>query len=150
MESIFEKNISDKFIARIEKLNADTAPSWGKMSVDQMLAHCNVTYEMAFDNTHPKPGFLKQFILKLFVKNIVVGPAKYGKNKPTAPQFIIKGDKNFENEKKRLIEYIIKTQELGASYFEGKDSNSFGPLSSGEWNTMFSKHLDHHLTQFGV
>ena len=34
--------------------------------------------------------------------------------------------------------------------FEGKESNSFGPLTKGEWNNMFYKHLDHHLSQFGV
>jgi len=28
-------------------------------------------------------------------------------------------------------------------------SHSFGPLSKTEWNNMFYKHLNHHLTQFG-
>ncbi|MCH5683332.1 hypothetical protein LWM68_02995 [Niabella sp. W65] len=54
------------------------------------------------------------------------------------------------NPKKRLISYLIKTQELGGTYFEGKESHSFGALTQTEWNNMFAKHLDHHLTQFGV
>jgi SRSO17 transposase len=49
-----------------------------------------------------------------------------------------------------LKAYIIKTQELGATHFEGKESHSFGTLTSTEWNNMFYKHLDHHLGQFGV
>ena len=43
---------------------------------------------------------------------------------------------------------ITKTQQLGENYFEGKESNSFGKLTASEWNNMFYKHLDHHLSQF--
>ncbi len=77
----------------------------------------------------------------------------YRKIKPklkTAPQFIIKDDKDFMSEKRRLIDYIKKTQELGEDYFHNKESDSFGRLSKTEWNNMFYKHLDHHLGQFGV
>jgi ribonuclease HIII len=27
--------------------------AWGKMNAGQMLAHCNITYEMAYENIHP-------------------------------------------------------------------------------------------------
>ena len=56
----------------------------------------------------------------------------------------------FEREKKRLIDYINKTQALGTAFFEGKESNSFGNLTANEWNNTFYKHLDHHLQQFNV
>jgi SRSO17 transposase len=115
-----------------------------------MLAHCNVSYEMAFGNIHQKPNALMRFILKMMVKNTVVNEVPYKKNSSTAPAFVIKDEKNFEAEKARLKAYIIKTQELGATHFEGKESHSFGTLTSTEWNNMFYKHLDHHLGQFGV
>lgn len=86
----------------------------------------------------------------MFVKNIVVNETPYKKSGQTAPEFIIKDEKNFETEKNRLIGYITKTQQLGGAYFEGKESHSFGSLKTAEWNNMFYKHLDHHLTQFGV
>ena len=84
------------------------------------------------------------------VKNGVVGEKPYKKNIMTAPQFVMKEDKDFEKEKTRLINYLVKTQQLGESYFDGKESLSFGELTVKEWNTMFYKHLDHHLSQFGV
>ena len=65
-------------------------------------------------------------------------------------QFLIKDSRDFETEKKRLVDYLNKTQQLGETYFDGKESHSFGALTAQEWSTMFSKHLDHHLTQFGV
>lgn len=150
MENIFDLKVTNTVIDRINSLESSTRPNWGKMSADQMLAHCNVTYEMAFEDKHAKPNGFTKLMLKLFVKNIVVGEKPYKKNSKTAPQFLITNAKNFKAEKQRLVDYLKKTQELGADYFDGKESHSFGRLTRNEWNNMFYKHLDHHLTQFGV
>ena len=150
MKNIFQQEDVQEVIARIDQLTPQSQRLWGTMDVAQMLAHCNVTYELVYDNKHPKPNFLKKFILKLFVKNIVVSDKPYKKNNPTDTAFVIADERDFEHEKKRLIDYIHKTQKLGAAHFDGKESHSFGKLSIEEWNTSFYKHLDHHLQQFGV
>lgn len=150
MKDIFNANDVNTLVSRINTLEANSLPHWGKMAVGQMLAHCNVTYEMVYDNIHPAPNAFVKFILKTFVKPAVVGNKPYKKNGRTAPQFLITDTKDFENEKARLINYIEKTKDLGAHYFDGKLSHSFGKLTTQEWNTMFYKHLDHHLNQFGV
>lgn len=115
-----------------------------------MLAHCNVSYEMVYDNIHPKPNAFVKLMLKLFVKSVVVGDKPYKKSSQTAPEFVIKDARVFETEKERLINYLNKTLQLGENHFDGKESHSFGVLSKKEWNALFSKHLDHHLSQFGV
>lgn len=151
MENVFDAGTAQQYINRINNLQEETHGQWGKMTVDQMLAHCNITYEMVYEpEKHKKPGAIAKFILKAFVKPKVVGEKSYPKDSPTAPQFVIKERKNFEQEKKRLIGFIQKTQQLGTSAFEGKDSFSFGTLTAKEWNNMFAKHLNHHLEQFGV
>ena len=150
MKNSFNQNDIAEFISRIEKLSSTSKPNWGKMDVGKMLAHCNVTYEKIYDDIHPKANVFKKLLLKIFVKNAVVNEKPYRKNGQTAPEFIIKNSRDFETEKKRLIEYIYKTQQLGENYFDGKESHSFGILTKQEWNNMLSKHLDHHLTQFGV
>ena len=150
MKNIFLKEDVSEYIDRINELSPDSKALWGKMSVNQMLAHCNVSYEMVYEDIHKKPNNFIKIVLRLFVKNKVVNEKPYSKNNPTAPQFIVKDERNFEIEKNKLINYIIKTQELGEDTFEGKISHSFGKLSSKEWNNMFAKHLDHHLTQFSV
>ncbi len=151
MENVFDAKDAQNYIDRINNLTPETKGLWGKMSVDQMLAHCNVSYEMVYEpEKHKKPGAIAKFILKSFVKPKVVGEKAYTQNGPTAPQFIIADHKNFEEEKKRLIGFIQKTQQLGVSAFDGKESFSFGKLKAQEWNNMFAKHLNHHLAQFGV
>jgi hypothetical protein len=150
LPNIFTKEVANNIVQRINSLNSTSVPLWGKMNVAQMLAHCNITYEMVFDDKHQKPNALLRFFLKMFVKKMVVNDADYKKNNQTAPAFIIRDSRDFEQERHRLIDFIQKTQELGVSYFHNKDSHSFGKLTSDEWNNMFYKHLNHHLSQFGV
>ncbi|RFC53765.1 DUF1569 domain-containing protein [Brumimicrobium aurantiacum] len=150
MKNIFEKEVTEEVVARINALDAQSIPQWGKMSVDQMLAHCSVSYELVYENKHPKPKGIKKWMLKTLVKKVVVNEKPYKKNGMTAPEFLIADQKVFDQEKNRLIAYIKKTQELGENHFDGKESHSFGKLTSQEWNNMFYKHLNHHLTQFGV
>jgi hypothetical protein len=150
MKNIFAKEIADQVISRINQLTPLSTALWGKMNVGQMLAHCNVAYDMTFTDKYPKPNFLKQALLKAFVKKSVVNDVPYPKNGRTAPVFIITDERDFEAEKTKLIAYIKQCQALGESHFEGKASLSFGSLTAAEWNNMFHKHLDHHLKQFGV
>ena len=152
MKNIFDQNVSNEIIMRINALNATTPAKWGKMNAPQMLAHCNVTYEFVYEpQKHTKPNFIIRFILKSFVKQNVVSEVPYKQNGPTAKEFImIESNKNFDAEKQRLTAFIAKAQQDGAAFYEGKESHGFGKLTTQEWNNMFYKHLDHHLTQFGV
>jgi hypothetical protein len=150
MKNVFDPEVTAELIHRIEQLQPTSPALWGKMSVDQMLAHCCVAYEMAFTDKHPKANPILRLILKAFVKPGVVNEVPYKKNIPTAPAFRIKNAKNFGEEKARLIDFLQQTQALGTAHFEGKDSLSFGPMTATDWNNQFYKHLDHHLGQFGV
>jgi len=151
MENVFDAKTAQHYIDRINRLTPEKEGLWGKMTVDQMLAHCNVSYEMVYEpEKHKKPGAIAKFILKSFVKPKVMGDKAYAQNGPTSPQFLISERKDFAEEKKRLIGFIQKTQQLGTSAFDGKESFSFGKLKAQEWSNMFAKHLNHHLSQFGV
>lgn len=150
MKNIFDPQVTAELIQRINQLKPESPALWGKMSVDQMLAHCCVAYEMAFTNKQPKPNAFMRLLLKAFVKKGVVSEVPYKRNLRTAPAFIISDRKNFEEEKARLIKYLEHTLSLGRDHFEGKESISFGPMTAEEWNNQFYKHLDHHLSQFGV
>ncbi len=89
-------------------------------------------------------------MLKLFVKNIVVGDKPCPKNSRASLDFIVADQRDFEKEKAVLTSNIKETEAKGASFFGGKESGAFDKLTSKEWNTQFGKHLDHHLAQFDV
>lgn len=150
LPSIYDPKTTDVVVERIEKLTNQTTPKWGKMSVSQMLAHCCVPYEQIFGEKTERPPYLIRVMLKMFLKNTLVNEVPYKQNARTAPAFIIADERDFEREKKRLIDYIVKVEKMGASALEGKESNSVGILTAHEWSNMLYKHLDHHFRQFGV
>lgn len=154
MNDIFDRAVADETLARIERLSARSKPLWGTMSVGQMLAHCCVPFEAVYDpayaEAHPRPNALIRWVLRLVAKPIVVGKRPYKRNMRTAPEFIIEGTRDFEAEQARLAGYVRRLQGDGEAAFEGRESHSFGPLTAREWSTLFYKHTDHHLQQFGV
>lgn len=150
MKDIFDAAVVEEVVSRIESLRPDSPAHWGKMNVSQMLAHCCVPYEIALENKHKRPGAIKRFLLRKFAMEGVVNEKPYPHNAFTAPQFRISDQKEFETEKARLIGYIRKTADLGGDYFDGREYPSFGVMAMYQWNNMFYKHLDHHLTQFGA
>lgn len=151
MENIFDAQTAQSYINRINKLTPETPRKWGKMSVDQVLAHMNVAYSFIFEpEKQKKPNFLMKILLQNFVKKKVVSEEPYKQSMPTSPVFIISNNRNFEEEKKKLIGNIQRVQQLGRESFEGKENTSFGKMTAQEWNNMLAKHLNHHLAQFGV
>lgn len=148
--NIFEAETLQHMIQRLDTLKPDTQPQWGKMNAAQMLAHVNVGYGLTHGEIEVKYNPVMKLMFKLFLKKIVVGDKPYKKNSQTAPVFKIEDEKEFNAEKQKLIGYLNKTHQLGASHFEGKESPSFGKMTAAEWSNQFGKHLDHHFTQFGI
>lgn len=154
MQDIFDATVTDELIERIKQLTSDSERRWGKMSVDQMLAHSckpfDTIYDPEYARTHPKPNVVFRTLVRLLVKPIIVGEKPYKRGMRTAPEFIVEEDRDFSSEQARLIEYVRRVHDEGATAFDGRESHSFGPLTAREWSTLLYKHTDHHLVQFGV
>lgn len=151
MQNVFDAKDAQEYINRINNLTPETQRKWGKMSVDQVLAHLNVAYDLIFTpEKFPKPSFIAKFLLSKFVKPKITNEIPYKQSLPTSPVFIIADERNFEEEKAKLIGNIQRVQQLGREAFEGKENINFGKMTAQCWNNMFAKHLNHHLDQFGV
>ena len=151
MQNVFDAKDAQEYINRINNLTPETQRKWGKMSVDQVLAHLNVAYDLTFTpEKFPKPNFIAKFLLSKFVKPKITNEIPYKQSLPTSPVFIIADERNFEEEKAKLICNIQRVQQLGKEAFDGKENINFGKMTAQGWNNMFAKHLNHHLDQFGV
>jgi hypothetical protein len=150
LPNIYTEQGTNDLISRINQLSPISQRRWGKMNVSQMLAHCCVPYEQLLGERNDAPNALMRTLMKLFFKGTMTNEIPYKPNLPTAPSFIIVDQRDFEKEKKRLIEYVRKPLELGEAHFENKYQLTLGKLSASQWNNMLWKHLDHHLRQFGV
>jgi hypothetical protein len=150
MKNVFNWDDTQELIQRIEILHAGSIALWGKMKVDQMVAHCCVPYEYIFQERNDAPPLLMRWMLRLFFKKAMVNEVPYQPNTPTAPMFVKADEYSLTEQKIRLIQYIKRVCDLGSAHFEGKKQISLGTLTANEWNGLLYKHLDHHLRQFGV
>lgn len=150
MKSLFNKQDADEFIARINKLTASSPALWGKMNVAQMLNHCQKPLEIASGALKPKINKIVKWLFGARAKKKLVGGEPFQKNLPTFPEAKIVDQKVFEAEKEKLISLIRQFQENGVKGLTKDPHPFFGDLTPAEWDILQTKHLDHHLSQFGV
>ena len=121
VQNIFEEAGAAALVTRIKQLKPDTKALWGRMNASQMLAHCNKPFETIFDPTyaqkHPRPNAIVRFMLRLFIKPILVGKKPYKKNMRTAPEFIVDDERDFAEEQSRLIDFVEKPICVSLTYF---------------------------------
>lgn len=146
MDDIFQPETVNQYIERINKLQPNTEPLWGKMNGAQMLTHCSGAY---FEGSK-KIGFFWWIVIRFFRKEIVIGHQPYPRGMRTSKSFIPTDTLDFEKERTKLIQGIKRVHDLGPDYFLDKKHPIFGKMTVKQWNIFFTKHLDHHLQQFGV
>lgn len=149
MQNIFNKADTVEILNRIDKLNPNSRPQWGNMDAAQMLAHCSAFQDIAMGNTFPPRGWLGVLIGAL-VKPIFYNDNPLARNMSTIPTILIEVEKEFETEKEILKQKILTFQSDGPEKCTSHPHPFFGKLTPEQWGKGLYKHLDHHLTQFGV
>jgi hypothetical protein len=150
MINLFDNATLQEVKGRISQLSPDSSARWGKMNVSQMLAHCSVGMETATGQQKP-PRVLIGRILGPIIKPLALrndDPMK--KNSPTAPIFIIEGEREFHAEQAKLIDLVERFGAAGAPCCTDHPHAFFGRLKPDQWAILMYKHVDHHLRQFGV
>lgn len=149
MQSLFSASYNDGIIERINKLTVSSRPTWGKMNVGQMLTHCQQPLLVGTGELTLKRSLIGYLFGKIMKKKFL-GGKKFDKNLPTDKSFIIIDKREFEIEKEKLIALIKAYKSQGAAVVKNESHPFFGKMSPDEWALLSWKHLDHHLTQFGV
>lgn len=147
MPLIHDDAVRTQLRKRVEALSPHAQRQWGKMSVDQMLWHCNLALEMALGTFTPeqdrKPP-IPTPILKFLVLRL-----PWPKGAPTGKGFVAKQSYDFATEKAKMLRLI---DEMCARDCAGSwpANPTFGKMSGKEWSRLMAKHLDHHLRQFNA
>ena len=131
---------------RVESLRVDSRRQWGRMSVDQMLWHVNVSMREAVGDytaqieSIPAPKRL----IRWAVINI-----PWGRGVRTRSDMHAVSTHDFNTQKAECLSLIdrIVARPLSA---EWPSSASMGRMAGKHWSQLTAKHLHHHLRQFGV
>ncbi|QWX82957.1 DUF1569 domain-containing protein [Cellulophaga sp. HaHaR_3_176] len=146
MKSIFDETTKLELIDRINLLTEESERQWGKMTVAQMVWHCQYPLKVAVENKNVGNGNL---FVRLFLKKAMYNDKVWRQNLPTSPQLKTTENKNLKIEAEILKQLTIQTHKLKIRN-KWNPHPLFGKLTKEEWGKMEYKHLDHHLTQFGV
>ncbi|MFN8297940.1 MAG: DUF1569 domain-containing protein [Chitinophagales bacterium] len=137
--------------ARIEKLTPESKALWGKMSVNQMLAHMNDAFRIALGMKAAvdKSNFFWNKIA--FPVAVYVLPG-FPKSSPTAKELNQLQEGTAARDFYTEAGFAIKMMEVFNEREESKlkPHPMFGKLSKQQWSDLLVKHFDHHLKQFGV
>lgn len=145
-QDLTKQEIKANLISRINKLNPQMQPLWGKMNVSQMMAHCTAQLKVALGDEKLSHSIMG----KLFggwAKKKLLEEKPFSKSLPTAPSFIIRNQPDFEEAKNKLIGMITR---FDTNTITKHPHPFFGKMTVEEWSAGTWKHLDHHLKQFGV
>src|SRR5690348_5846001 len=147
MPPLLDSSTRDEFTRRAQTLKADTRGTWGKMTVDQMLHHVNLSLAESLGE-YQAPRSIKgvpQWLVRLA---ILYGP--WGRGAPTRPDMLVpQGERfDFAAEHKRLLDMIDRFCKVPPTGPWPRSANF--PMTGRHWSVLEGRHLDHHLRQFGV
>ena len=148
MKSIFDATAYNEILERIDKLSESSQRQWGKMTVSQMLCHCQNPLTIALEKqTIKKPNVLLKLLFKGF-RSYMYNDTPWKHNLPTTSEFKVITKKEFKAEKSKLIQ-LVKEFHQEKNRKSWDPHPAFGKFTHNQWGQMQYKHLDHHLRQFG-
>ena len=149
MKSLFDKPTYEEIISRLNTLTPQSQRKWGKMEAAQMLAHCKAAFMVPLSEKKLPRMFIGR-LLGWAIKKKLYNDEPWKQNLPTAPQFLIKDQREFETEKQQLTELVTAFYTKGPDKVGNFPHPFFGTYTKEQWGQSMYKHLGHHLTQFGV
>ncbi len=145
MKSLFEREAFNEIKSRVNGLTLEAEQQWGKMTVGQMVHHCQGPLNIILGKKDY--GLKPNWFVKTFFKKSLYNDKLWKTGLPTAPVFKETKDWDFETEKANL-DALLDEFESQRERENWKPHPMFGNLTKQQWGQMQYKHLDHHLRQF--
>ena len=90
------------------------------------------------------------YLIGPFIKSQLYNDKPWKRNLPTAPMLLVRDEREFEKEKSNLLETVKKFYSAGPTGITKHPHPMFGRFTPEQWGQSMFKHMDHHLSQFGV
>jgi hypothetical protein len=134
-------------LSRLEWLTPDAAPRWGQMNASRMVVHVTDALRMATGELRCTAS--RGPLMLPIVKQVVMFYLPWPRGVPTSPELLSRRPELWTNDIAALrtaIEEFVSKSRVDA----WPSHPRFGHLSGPEWGRFMYRHLNHHLTQFGV
>ena len=148
-DSLLDAATRERYLSRIRALPPDARAWFGTLTVDRMVVHLLDGLKIAFAESRPQP-------VRTPLKNalgrwlVIWSPVPWPKGKVKAPPgfFATPPSERFEEDRETLARYVERF--AAPERIAWGESPFLGKLSARDWAALNARHLDHHLSQFGV
>lgn len=146
MKTVFDKATRDELINRINSLNENSRPQWGKMNIYQMMKHCTLWEEMLSGEIKCKQAFIGRVFGKMVLKRLLKDESPLKHSTPTSPELRVpESDGDITSQKAKWIALLEKNTQASNTGFLHP---FFGHMTREQVGYLAYKHIDHHLRQF--
>ncbi|MDX2361114.1 MAG: DUF1569 domain-containing protein [Crocinitomicaceae bacterium] len=141
----------DIIVDKLETLNSEMQPLWGSMTVLRMVEHLSDAVELSIGG--------HDFQLELPEDKIERAQQFLGSEHPMPKNFNVKfATPEMTTRNSNLADAIEEFKTKWASFTQHYEDNvsstglhpNFGKLNHQQWLRLHSKHITHHLEQFGA
>ena len=148
MPSLFDAKTRDSILERIDGLAPDRGPRWGRFSAAEMVCHvsCGLRQGLGELEAGPPTGPLASAPLNWLMIHVLPWPKGKGRS---PPEFLATRPTTWQADVTRLRD-LIRRFSARSPTAQWPASRVFGKISGRSWGVLQHKHLDYHLSQFGV
>jgi hypothetical protein len=143
---------STEIIKKLNQLNANQTPLWGKMTPQHMVEHLYKAVQAS----------INEIILDIYseerkiqvLKKMFLGDRPFPKefmNPAIGPDLLELEFENLSTATNELENVLVSYEKFFADNHLSKTAHPiFGYLTKEEWDIFHQKHFKHHLLQFGI
>jgi hypothetical protein len=146
MKTMWQDDVRENMLARINMIQDGTPPRWGRMTADRMLSHLVESLKMAVGEKDVAP---RKLPLRFLVKPLFIYVLPFPKNVPTSPELLAAPTCSVAEAKAELRRRIeaFPTRQRASQW---PAHPAFGAMTGDDWGVLVYRHMDHHLRQFGA
>lgn len=146
--TLFDANDRQRILDRVSTLSPGSTRRWGRMTVSQAVPHMADQLRMALGENPCRSFSGPLRFAPLRWLSIYVAPWPRGRVK--APRELFSTTPGELEADVRHLKDLVSRFATADPNAKWPDHPLFGPLSGPDWGVLAWRHMDHHLTQFGV
>jgi hypothetical protein len=152
MKTLQDTTALSEVLGRLERIEPDARPGWGRMSAHEMLCHLCDSFRLGLGERQasPKTSPFQRTVVKWAALYV---PVQWPKGVPTRPEMEQgrggTAPVEFARDKAELGAIIRRFSAAGRR-FDAVSHPMFGRMKDSEWLRWGYLHADHHLRQFGA
>lgn len=147
LSTVHSEDDRTSLTVRIRTLRPDSARRWGKMTVAQMVGHCELFDRWIQRGEPNRQTLVGRLVGRPVLRRMLRPDKEMARNVPTMPELIPQVGTELSAARGAWLTSLERYADYSADTFV---HDFFGPLSYEEVGAFVWKHADHHLKQFGA